>query len=219
MVVGLVLLWGGNTLINKLDVWLMQHDAPLALKPRPSVVKRLAGDTIEVIEFGSTRWQAIPGFILLGYLFTALIVLLPLLTQSQDPEALGTAMIYILGFLAVLLLITLGIRSRFTYYHIALISGKIQKRVRIFGIPGKVTDYLLKLPVEAHTDCQPKRADLRDSSLHHATCWIPLKGRKIIIIHKDDQEAEQFRNNLIEYGCPIVRPSEDMLNTMGDKLS
>ena len=210
MVVGFVALIGLNWLINKLDVWLMQRDAPVALKRRLPMVRRLEDDVVEVIEFGNTKWDAIPGLILWGYLITTILVLLPLVTQAQDPDTLSTAMTYIIGLYGLLLLIALWIRSRFTYYQIGLTSAKIRKQIRMFGISGKVISYHLKSPVEAQTDCQPRKADLKDARLRYATCWISKSGRsKFIIIHKNAEEAEQFRTKLIEHGCPVAEQSED----------
>ncbi len=202
-VVGFIALVGSGILIGKLDSWLMHRNAPLALLRRPPVVNQPAGNTIEVVQFGKARLDAIPGLMMWGYLVTGLIVMLPLLTQSQNPKVVGTSVFSMLALLVLLLLITLSIRSRFTYYHIALTTGKIQKQVKIFGLSGKTKDILVTVPVEASADCQPKKVELRDSRLRHATCWTSTRRRKIIVVHKNAQEAEQFNAKLIQYGCPV----------------
>ena len=205
MVVGFAALVGLDVLIKKLDTWLMQRGTPVALKRRPPAVKRVDDKTIEVIEFGNTKWDTIPILILWGYLVTSVIVVLPLLTQSQNPETLGMALLYIVGLYVVIFLIIVWIRSRLTCYQIALAAGTLQKQIRIFGIAGKATTYDLKFPVEAHTNCQPKKSDLKDSRLRYATCWISKSGRrKFIIVHKSSEEAEQFRTGLIAHSCPVV---------------
>ncbi len=213
MVVGFVALVGLDLLIKKLDVWLMQHDVPVALRRRLPTVKRLADDTIEVIEFGNTKWDTVPVLILWGYLVTSIIVLLPLLTQSQNPEALKTAMIYIIGLYVLIFLVIVWVRSRQTCYKIALTAGTIQKQIRTFGRSGKAITYDLRLPVEAHTDCQPKKVDLKDSRLRYTTCWISKSGRrKFMIIHKNDEEAKQFRADLMQHDCPVVDQLEESDN-------
>lgn len=204
MLVGLAVLIGLNTAINRLDDWLRRREAPISLKRWPPTVKDLGNNIIEVMVFGNARWDQIPGLMLGGFFVVAILMSFPVPGQTTG-FILTKAGLVLLLFLASLIS-ALWMRSRHTRYRIDLTAGQVQRQSKLFGWPDKVKNYLLKLPVQAGFDCQSKDPDRKDATMQYATCWLLKDNRKLVIVHKNQEEAEQFRADLAAYGCPTVAP-------------
>ena len=204
MLVGLVILIGLGAAINRMDDWLRQREAPVSLKRWPPVVKDLGNNIIEVAIFGNARWDQVPMLMLGGFFVVAILMSFPV--PGQTP-------LFVMGKIGLVLILFLGslisalwMRSRHTRYRIDLTSGQVQRQSKRFGRPDKVKNYLLKLPVRASYDCQPKDEDRKDATMQYATCWLLKDDRKLVVVHKNQEEAEQFRSDLAAYGCPTQEP-------------
>ncbi|MCB0168381.1 MAG: hypothetical protein KDI79_29405 [Anaerolineae bacterium] len=204
MLVGLAVLIGLTAAINRVDDWLRQHEAAISLKRWPPTVKDLGNNIIEVAVFGNARWDQIPALMLGGFFVVAILVSFPV------PGQTGLFVLMKVGFLSLFFLASLisalWMRSRHTRYRIDLTSGQVQRQSKLFGWPDKVKNYLLKLPVQAGFDCQPKDDDRKDATMKYATCWLLKDNRKLVIVHKSQEEAEQFRADLAAHGCPTPAP-------------
>lgn len=205
MVVGLVIMIGLTAAINRLDNWLRQREASISLKRWPPKVKNLGNNVIEVIVYGNARWDQIPGLMLGGFFVVAVLLSFPVPGQSTLFFIIKLAFVSLL--LSGTLFAALWMRSRHTHYRIDLTSGQVQRQSRRFGRPDKVKNYLLQLPVRAGSDCQPTDADRKDATMQYATCWLIKDGRKLIVVHKDQEEAEEFRTELAAQGCPLLEPA------------
>lgn len=205
MLVGLVILIGLTAAINRLDDWLRQREAPISLRRWPPIVKNLGNNNIEVAVFGNARWDQIPGLMLGGFFVLAILLSFPVPGQSASFVAVKLGFVSI--FLIASLLSALWMRSRHTRYRIDLTSGQVQRQRKIFGRAGKIKNYLLKLPVQAGSDCQPTDDDRKDATMQYATCWYLKDDRKLVIVHKSQEEAEQFRADLAAQGCPVLEPA------------
>lgn len=207
MLIGFVILIGLTAAINRLDNWLRQREAPISLKRWPPMVKNLGNNNIEIAVFGNARWDQIPGLMLGGFFVMAVLMSFPVPGQTGLFVAIKLGFVSI--FLIASLVAALWMRSKHTRYSIDLTSGEVQRQSKLFGRTGEVKNYLLKVPVRASSDCQPKDADRRDATMQYSTCWFLKNDRKLIIVHKSQEEAEQFRADLAAQGCPLLEPSPE----------
>ncbi|MCB0211807.1 MAG: hypothetical protein KDJ52_20880, partial [Anaerolineae bacterium] len=169
----------------------------------PPVVKTTGPNTIEVIVFGNARWDQIPTLMLGGFFVVAILMSFPIPGQSTTFVAIKVGLVSI--FLIASLVAAVWMRSRHTYYRIDLSSGQVQRQRKTLGRPEKLKNYLLQLPVRAGSDCQSQSEDNRDATMRYSTCWTLKDGRrKLTIVHKDEAEAQQFRVDLAEHGCPVT---------------
>ena len=204
-VVGIILLIGLTAVIKRFDAWLRQREAPISLLRWPPVVKDVGHNAIEVIAFGNARWDQIPTLMLGGFFVVAILLSFPVPGQSTVFVAAKIGLVSI--FLIASLVAAVWMRSRHTYYRIDLSTGQVQRQRKTLGRPEKLKNYLLQLPVRAGSDCQSKDEDRKDATMQYSTCWTLKDGRKITIVHKDEDEAQQFRAALAEHGCPITNAS------------
>lgn len=205
MAVTLVILVGLNILANKLDDSLQQRQAAVSLKRWQPVVRRINDNALEVIEFGSARYDQVPSLLLWGVFIVAILLAFPV--PGQSLTFLFGKLGLVSAIIILMLLVMIGMRSRHTYYRIDLTSGKAQKQTRTFGKAGKTQNYLLALPVQASADCNYKDPDRKESFLKYATCWALKPRGKLRIVHRSSEEAEQFRADLARHGCTVLTPT------------